>query len=52
MSYDKQVVRDWAQDLGTWDKTPPGPEVPPEIVAQARKIYIDMYELLTGDTWT
>lgn len=28
VSYDKQFVRDWARDLGTWDKTPPGPEIP------------------------
>ncbi|WP_053203155.1 phosphoribosylaminoimidazolesuccinocarboxamide synthase [Jiangella muralis] len=52
VSYDKQVVRDWAQDLGTWDKTPPGPAVPDEIVEKTRAVYIEMYERITGRTWT
>ncbi|SEF18278.1 phosphoribosylaminoimidazolesuccinocarboxamide synthase [Jiangella alba] len=52
VSYDKQVVRDWAQDLGTWDKTPPGPAVPDEIVEKTRAVYIEMYERITGRTWS
>jgi len=50
--YDKQYVRDWARDLGTWDKTPPGPEIPQEVVDEARRRYILMYERITGQTWT
>jgi len=49
--YDKQYVRDWARDLGTWDKTPPGPEIPQEVVDEARRRYILMYERITGQTW-
>ena len=53
VSYDKQFVRDW---LATqpWDKTPPGPALPPEVVARTRERYVSAYELLTGrpfDTW-
>jgi len=49
-SYDKQVVRNWSQSLD-WDRTEPGPEVPDEIVTQARGRYIDIYEQLTGRRW-
>jgi len=51
-SFDKQYIRDWARDLGTWDRTPPGPEIPPEVVEETRRRYISMYERLTGDSWT
>lgn len=49
-SFDKQYVRDWAVSTG-WDKTPPGPAVPPDIVEATRQRYIDVYERLTGRTW-
>lgn len=49
-SYDKQIVRDWATSTG-WDKTPPGPEIPPEVVAATRERYVDVYERITGNTW-
>lgn len=49
--YDKQYVRDWAADLGTWDKRPPGPEVPPGIVEETRRRYVALYEQITGTTW-
>jgi phosphoribosylaminoimidazole-succinocarboxamide synthase len=52
VGYDKQYVRDWARDLGTWDRTPPGPEVPAEVVAETRRRYIAMYERITGTTWS
>jgi phosphoribosylaminoimidazole-succinocarboxamide synthase len=52
IGYDKQYVRDWARDLGTWDKTPPGPEVPAEVVAETRRRYVAMYERITGTTWS
>lgn len=50
-SFDKQIVRDWAAGTG-WDKTPPGPEVPDEIVQRTRSRYVDLYQRLTGRTWT
>jgi phosphoribosylaminoimidazole-succinocarboxamide synthase len=49
-SYDKQYVRDWLTDLG-WDKTPPGPELPAEIVEKTRAKYVEAYELLTGSSF-
>jgi phosphoribosylaminoimidazole-succinocarboxamide synthase len=50
VSFDKQVVRDWATRTG-WDKRPPAPEVPDEIVELTRKRYVEVYERLTGDRW-
>lgn len=50
-AYDKQVVRDWSVSTG-WDKTPPGPPLPPEIVAATRTRYIEIYERITGTIWT
>jgi phosphoribosylaminoimidazole-succinocarboxamide synthase len=47
---DKQFVRDWATGTG-WDKQPPAPEVPPEIVEATRARYVDVYERLTGTRW-
>jgi phosphoribosylaminoimidazole-succinocarboxamide synthase len=46
-SYDKQFVRDYAESLG-WDKTPPGPELPEEVVAGTRARYLEVFEQLTG----
>jgi phosphoribosylaminoimidazole-succinocarboxamide synthase len=46
-SFDKQYVRDYCESLG-WEKTPPGPELPPEVVAGTRKRYVDAFERLTG----
>jgi phosphoribosylaminoimidazole-succinocarboxamide synthase len=51
ISFDKQYVRDWARDLGTWDKTPPGPEIPEHVVNETRRRYIVMYERITGRRW-
>ena len=50
--YDKQYMRDWASDLGTWDRTSPGPEIPPDVAEEAHRRYVAMYEQLTGTTWT
>ncbi|WP_067488948.1 phosphoribosylaminoimidazolesuccinocarboxamide synthase [Actinomadura hibisca] len=47
---DKQFVRDWSSTLD-WDRTPPGPEVPQEIVDATRARYIEVYERLTGRRW-
>ncbi len=49
-SFDKQYLRDWAAGTG-WDKQPPAPEVPPEVVEATRARYIKAYERLTGRTW-
>jgi phosphoribosylaminoimidazole-succinocarboxamide synthase len=52
-SFDKQYVRDWASGTG-WDKTPPAPEVPEDVVAGTRAKYVEAYELVTGepfDAW-
>jgi phosphoribosylaminoimidazole-succinocarboxamide synthase len=46
-SFDKQFVRDYATSTG-WDKTPPAPELPDDIVAATREKYIEAYERLTG----
>jgi phosphoribosylaminoimidazole-succinocarboxamide synthase len=46
-SYDKQYVRDWLSASG-WDKTPPGPELPDEVVEKTRAKYVEAYERLTG----
>ncbi|HEV7787373.1 MAG TPA: phosphoribosylaminoimidazolesuccinocarboxamide synthase [Pseudonocardia sp.] len=49
-SFDKQIVRDWAAGTG-WDKTAPGPAVPPEVVELARSRYIELYQRITGQHW-
>jgi phosphoribosylaminoimidazole-succinocarboxamide synthase len=52
-SYDKQPVRDWLEATG-WDKTPPPPALPPDVVTATRARYIAAYQLLTGldfDAW-
>jgi phosphoribosylaminoimidazole-succinocarboxamide synthase len=45
-SFDKQFVRDYCESLG-WDKTPPGPELPDDLVAGTRARYIEAFEGLT-----
>ena len=49
-SYDKQFVRDWLSSSG-WDKQPPGPELPGEVVERTRDKYVEAYELLTGSSF-
>lgn len=49
-SFDKQYVRDWSATLD-WDRTPPGPEVPADVVAATRARYVEVYERITGTTW-
>jgi len=52
-SFDKQFVRDFAAGTG-WDKTPPAPELPDDIVAATRAKYVEAYERITGmpfDDW-
>ena len=45
-SFDKQFVRDYLESLG-WDKTPPGPELPPEIAEKTSEKYLEAYYMLT-----
>jgi phosphoribosylaminoimidazole-succinocarboxamide synthase len=46
-SYDKQYVRDYLESIN-WDKMPPGPTLPPEVVANTRAKYVQAFELITG----
>jgi phosphoribosylaminoimidazole-succinocarboxamide synthase len=46
-SFDKQYVRDWL-DASGWDHTPPGPELPEEVVESTRAKYVEAYERITG----
>ncbi len=52
-SFDKQFVRDWASSTG-WDRTPPAPPIPEDVVARTREKYVEAYERITGepfDAW-
>ena len=46
-SYDKQFVRDWLEASG-WDKTPPAPVLPSDVVAGTLARYVDAYRAITG----
>jgi phosphoribosylaminoimidazole-succinocarboxamide synthase len=46
-SFDKQPVRDWLESSG-WDKRPPPPDLPPEVVAATSLRYLSAYQRLTG----
>jgi phosphoribosylaminoimidazole-succinocarboxamide synthase len=48
-SFDKQYVRDWLERSG-WDKQPPAPMLPEEVVAGTTSRYREAYEWLTGET--
>jgi phosphoribosylaminoimidazole-succinocarboxamide synthase len=48
-SYDKQFVRDWLESCN-WDKTPPGPVLPPDIAQRTSDKYMDAFAKLTGRT--
>jgi phosphoribosylaminoimidazole-succinocarboxamide synthase len=50
-SFDKQYVRDWAAGTG-WDKAPPAPAIPEEIVAATRERYVTAYETLSGESFS
>jgi phosphoribosylaminoimidazole-succinocarboxamide synthase len=47
-SFDKQYVRDWASASG-WNKQPPAPVIPDDVVAGTRARYVEAYELITGE---
>jgi phosphoribosylaminoimidazole-succinocarboxamide synthase len=46
-SFDKQYVREWLDET-SWDKTPPAPDLPDEIVSGTRDRYVEAYERITG----
>jgi phosphoribosylaminoimidazole-succinocarboxamide synthase len=46
-SFDKQYVRDWAAGSG-WDKSPPAPALPDDVVSGTRQRYVDAFERITG----
>ena len=47
-SFDKQYVRDWASSTG-WDRTPPAPAIPDDVVTRTREKYVEAYERITGE---
>jgi phosphoribosylaminoimidazole-succinocarboxamide synthase len=49
-SFDKQFVRDWASSTG-WDRNPPAPAIPDEVVARTREKYLEAYEMVTGENF-
>ena len=52
-SFDKQFVRDWASSTG-WDRNPPAPPIPDDVVVRTREKYVEAYERITGepfDAW-
>ena len=50
-SFDKQYVRDWASGSG-WDKSPPAPELPEDVVTRTRELYVDAYDRITGEPFS
>ena len=50
-SFDKQYVRDWAAGTG-WDKSPPAPPIPDDVVAATRERYVTAYERLAGEPFS
>ena len=50
-SYDKQFVRDWLETSG-WNKQPPAPELPADVIARTREKYIEAFRVLTGGDLT
>jgi phosphoribosylaminoimidazole-succinocarboxamide synthase len=50
-SFDKQYVRDFVSDAG-WNKEPPAPTLPDEVITGTRERYVTAYERLTGEAWT
>ncbi len=50
-SFDKQIARDWAASSG-WDRAPPAPELPADVVERTRARYLEVYELITGEPFS
>ncbi len=49
-SFDKQYVRNWLS-AQFWNKQPPAPPLPPEVIVGTRQRYIEAYERITGEKW-
>jgi phosphoribosylaminoimidazole-succinocarboxamide synthase len=47
-SLDKQPIRDWLDSLPDWDRTPPPPDLSPEVVRSATERYLDIFRRMTG----
>ncbi len=50
-SFDKQFVRDWATTTG-WDRNPPAPAIPADVVEQTRERYLEAYERIAGEPFS
>jgi phosphoribosylaminoimidazole-succinocarboxamide synthase len=50
-SFDKQYVRDWASGTG-WDRLPPAPDIPADVVDGTRQRYLEVYERITGEPFS
>jgi phosphoribosylaminoimidazole-succinocarboxamide synthase len=50
-SFDKQYVRDWASSTG-WDRNPPAPPIPDDVVTRTREKYVEAYERITGEPFS
>ncbi|HEV3351755.1 MAG TPA: phosphoribosylaminoimidazolesuccinocarboxamide synthase [Acidimicrobiales bacterium] len=50
-SFDKQPVRDWAEATG-WNKQPPAPSLPADVIDASRTRYVEAYERLTGRSFS
>lgn len=48
-SFDKQFIRNYLQDIA-WDKQPPAPELPEEVIEQTRDKYLQIHKIITGET--
>ena len=48
---DKQFVRDWSSTITGWDRRPPGPPIPEDVVSKTRARYIEAYERITHESW-
>lgn len=49
-NFDKQFVRDWLLTQKEWDRTPPAPALPDDIVGKTRERYLEAYSRLTGQS--
>ena len=49
--FDKQYLRDYLNTLD-WDKNPPAPDLPDEVMHNTRERYIQAYEMITGKRWS
>ena len=50
MQFDKQILRDYLESI-KWDKVPPAPELPPEIIEKTAESYKQAYKMITGLDW-